>query len=182
MSQWYRPTTRFHDNYSIFAFSRSMTRAYENGVPYIYNCYFDYFVLWPDSDRTNLTLYNSCYFGNKWDATDFQTGGLYSDSVNLNDSVEGRLENRSATTSLYVSHNHNFKHNQSLIWHRRALRFYDNQENAWRVYPDRDQSGYMGFSNDIIVPANSQVFLRTSVKTISGNTNYPYFIIRNYVD
>ena len=182
MSQWYEPTIRFHDNYSIFAFSRPMARAYENGVPYIYNCYFDYFVLWPDNDRTNLTAYNHCYFGNKWDATDFQTNGLYNDSVNLNDSTEGRIERRSASTSLCVSHNHNFKHNQSLIWHRRALRFYDNQENAWRVYPDRDQSGYMGFSNDIIVPANSQVFLRTSVKTISGNTNYPYLVIRNYVD
>ena len=182
MSQWYHPTARFHDNYSIFAFSRPMARAYENGVPYIYNCYFDYFVLWPDNDRTNLTLYNSCYFGNKWDVTDFQTGGLHSDSINVNDHSESRIESRSASTNLCVSHNHNFKHNQSLIWHRRALRFYDNQENAWRVYPDRDQSGYMGFSNDIIVPANSQVFLRTSVKTISGNTNYPYLVIRNYVD
>jgi len=182
ISQWYEPTTRFHDNYSLFALVRPTNRVYDNGVPYIYNCYFDYFVFWPDNDRTNLTVYNHCYFGNKWDVTDFQTGGLYSDSINLNDSTEGRIERRSATTSLCVSHNHNFKYNQSLTWHRRALRFYDNQENAWRVYPDRDQSGYMGFSNDIMVPANSRVFIRAQVKTFSGNTNYPSLIIRNYID
>ena len=40
----------------------------------------------------------------------------------------------------------------------------------------------MGFNNDIYVPANSQVFIRGSVKTASGNTNYPYIYARHYSD
>lgn len=182
ISQWYEPTNRFHDNYSLFAFSRVLNRSYDQCVPYIFNCYFDYFVVWGDNTRTNLTLYNHCYFGNKWDVTDFQTGGIYQDSVNLPDGTEDRLERRSATTNLSIVHNYNFKYNQSLIWNRRALRIYDNNESSWRVYPDRDQSGYMGFSNDILIPANTRIFIKGVVKTVSGNTNYPYIFIRNYVD
>ena len=181
-SQFYESHSIVRQNYCVFLGWHPYGQNYQNGNTYISDCYFDYFVIWPNMDRVSVVLFNNCYFGNSWDVTNFRTGGVYSDSINVSDIGSARFERRSANNSTIISLNHNFKYNGALQSNNRALKFYDNNEQAWRVYPDRDQSGYMGFSNDIMVPANSQVFIKGVVKTASGNTNYPYLIARHFID
>jgi hypothetical protein len=181
-SQWYEPSSRFRQNYAVFNTSYPMTVQYQNGLSYVDNCYIDYFILWPYGERSSIFLINNSYLGNSWDVTNFNGFGAYSDGLNLADGTQGRMDGRSAFMQQFVCHGYNFKQGNSINWNRRALRVYDFNESAWRVYPDRDQSGWMGFTNDVYVPANTRVFIKASVKTASGNTNYPYIYARHYLD
>lgn len=182
INQWYETSAKFRQNYMLFMLSRPFVMVYQNGNNYIDNCYIDYFVSWPYGERTNMTVMNNCYLGNSWDVTNYNGLGLYIDNVNLTDVAQGRLDAKSAFTQQFICNGYNFKYGKNISWNRRALRIYDLNETAWRIYPDRDESGWMGFNNDIYVPANSRVFIRGSVKTASGNTNYPYIYARHYSD
>lgn len=182
ISQWYEPSAKFRQNYMLFMLSRPFAEIYQNGNNYIDNCYMDYFVIWPYGERINMTVMNNCYLGNSWDVTNHNGLGVYADSVNLTSGVQGRLDGKSAFSQQFICNGYNFKYGKNISWNRRSLRFYDTNETAWRVYPDRDENVWMGFNNDIYVPANSQVFIRGSVKTASGNTNYPYIYARHYSD
>ncbi len=182
INQWYEPTAKFRQNYMLFNTSLPIVLVYQNGNTYIDNCYIDYFITWPYGERNNMVVMNNCYLGNSWDVTNYNGLGWISDSVNFTDGTQGRLDGKSAFSQQFICNGYNFKYGKNINWNRRALRFYDLNETAWRVYPDRDQSGWMGFNNDIYVPANSRVFIRGSVKTASGNTNYPYIYARHYSD
>jgi hypothetical protein len=181
-SQWYEPTSIVRQNILVFSTGYPIYAIYLFGTPVIQDCYINYFLLWPYMERGSQLIFNNCYLGNSWDVTNWNGTGVYSDSINVPDVATGRMERKSAQSSNLMCHGYNFEYGKSVAWNRRALRLYDNNEGAWRVYPDRDQGGWMGFTNDIYIPANSQVFIRASVKTASGNTNYPYIFARNYID
>lgn len=182
INQWYEPTSVISQNMIVFNTAYPFAVTYQFGVGLIRDCYIDYFVLWPNLERGNELILSNCYLGNSWDVTNFNNTGVYGDSVNMGDTSAARMERRSSRLGNIICHGYNFEYNKSIVWNRRALRFYNSNEASWRVYPDRDQSGWMGFTNDIYVPANSRVFIRASVKTASSNTNYPYIYARNYID
>lgn len=159
-------------NYLLFCRDRLIYHTYSVNPLVIKRHYFDNFLIWPEGQRIPRTIFLDCYFGNYWDVTG--GGNVYSDSINLAGQSYYELNRTSAHTHLYSSICHNFKYNNTTEWNRTALRWYDNNLNAWRVYPDRNSNNWMGFDNHVYVPANTTVYVKGAIKTVAGNTNYPY--------
>lgn len=182
-NQWNASDCVFRHNYGLFG-DFLFRNNYQSGLSVINKCYFDFYLYRPSTTRINIVLFLNSYLGNSWDVTNFQTGGVYNDSININ-SVSWNAtypyqndlfqpDTISGFNNLKVSLFHNFKYNSSLLENETALRIYDNNEQAWRVWPDRDDYGLKGFINSVVVPANTTVFIRGSVKTATNNTNYPF--------
>jgi len=183
ISQYYESVSTFGQNYSVFLSTSPFLYAYPTGNTYIYNCYFNYFYWWYVADRAGgMVVFNNCYFGNDWDVTNFQTGGAYSDYLNSNNVGNQWFNRRASNSNSAISLNHNFKFNKTASWNGQTWRSYDESEGAWRVYPDGDNNNWKGFTNDVMVPANTQVFIRGTVKSPTGVTNYPVLVARHIRD
>jgi hypothetical protein len=129
-----------------------------------------------------MVVFNNCHFGNDWDVTNFQIGGAYSDYLNSNNVGNQWFNRRASNSNSAISLNHNFKFNKTASWNGQTWRSYDESEGAWRVYPDGDNNNWKGFTNDVMVPANTQVFIRGTVKSPAGVTNYPVLVARHIRD
>jgi len=168
-------------NYVVFSTGRVCYHSYSANPFVFYRQYFNYYIVHPSAERVGRAIFMDSYLGNDWDVTG--DGSAYSDSINMDSRSHYSLERTSAHSILFSSVCNNFTYNGFREWNRRALRFWDETSNSWRVYPDRDDSLWMGFDNHVFVPANTTVYIIGSVKTVSGNTNYPYIRashIKNY--
>jgi hypothetical protein len=181
-NQLYEPKASISSNYAIFLSDIPLGGGYVNGIPLFRKFYIDYFVRWPAMDRHTILRFSNSYFGNAWDITDYNPSISRIDKLDLADMGQSRTDRTSSLLCMCIVNGYNFKYNQSVIFNRSALRIYDNYEKAWRVYPDQNDSGWKGFVNDVYVPANSQVFIKGTVKTHPGNTNYPYIYITGDTD
>lgn len=169
-------------NYILFSIDHPFYIEYAPANLQFYKFYIDYFNQWPRYERTGIINFVNCYFGNTWDVTNLGNYPQYIDSVNMYGRSYYSQERTTAFTVFSHSINHNFKYGNSASWNRRALRLWDSSVGAWRVYPDRDDSLWMGFDNLIFVPANTTVYLIGSIKTATGNTNYPYIRGQKAID
>jgi hypothetical protein len=120
--------------------------------------------------------------GNNWDVTGPIEQRIYSDSINIGGYDDQEPDQETGFNNLRLSLFNNFKYNESMLYSTTSLRKYDASLNAWRVWPDRDDAGLKGFTNTVVIPANTQVFIRGSVKMASGNTNYPFLYARKISD
>ncbi len=179
---------RLNHNYALYTNLRPFEIYYCQAGLKLNNWYIDGFRYWPLIRATSGSpiVLNNSYVGNAWDITrPSGTPLVYTNGVNFNyDS--GDLRRCGSFTNVLQITNANFKFGKSFTTGGFALRYYDNLEQAWRVYPDLDYTGYAGFINVIYVPAGSKVFITAQVKTMSQfgltNTNYPYLYIRTNFD
>jgi hypothetical protein len=169
-------------NYILFSTDHPFYIEYSAANVQFYKFYIDYFNQWPRHERTSIVNFVNCYFGNSWDVTGLGNYPLYTDSVNMYTRSYYSQERTTAFSVFSHSMNHNFKYGNTASWNRRALRLWDSSAGAWRVYPDRDDTLWMGFDNLIFVPANTTVYLIGSVKTAPGNLNYPYIRGQKAID
>ena len=123
------------------------------------------------------------YLGNKWDITGYSTGGAYSDSSQTYIALgQAYIDRGPARCCWSLSLCDNFKYNGMRHFSQTALRIWEPGTDAWRVYPDRDNtaSQWHGFSNDVFLPAGTTLTVIGEIKTKSGNTNYPYIFIDGF--
>ena len=168
-------------NYLLFTPGRPFGVNYPCGLFTMRRNYIDCFVVWPTSERGSRTIFFDSYLGNTWDITG--EAKAYLDSINLQDGGYYSLERTNAHTAMFSSICNNFKYNGLLEFNRTALRFWDESNSSWRVYPDRDEPDWCGFDNHVFIPANTTVYVVGSIKTVSGNTNYPFIRVsdsKNY--
>ena len=145
--------------------------------------YFDRYIYPPGSERSGQINHVDSYFGNKWDVTNPNgAGSLYSTSLNMAPGNYYHIERTSAHMRLSSSLCDNFKYNGLRVWNNTTLRLWDNTEQAWKVFPDRDYTGNCGLANDIFLPANTTMHVKSQVKLISPNTNYPYLRVASGLD
>ena len=128
-------------------------------------------------------IFVDSYTGNKWDVTGFATGGAYSDSTQVVIALGQAYFDRGPATCLFTtSVCDNFKYNGMKQFSQTALRIWEPETDAWRIYPDRDNTStnWHGFSNDVFLPAGATLTVIGEIKTKSGNTNYPYIFIDGF--
>jgi hypothetical protein len=173
LNQWNENNLVFRHNYGLFGNNRTLLSTYQSGFSLLDKCYFDYTIHPPYLDRGAFMIFLNCYLGNIWDVTGPVTQIVYSQDLNHSGYASHMPDRGSAFNNLRLSLCHNFKYNDSFLCNHTAGRTYDKSLNAWRIYVDRDDNGLKGFLNTLLVPANSQVFIRAKVRMVSGNTNYP---------
>lgn len=181
-NQWNSNSFVFRNNYGLFGNNKILDVTYQAGLSIMEKCYFDYYIQHMYTDRFNTLLFLNCYLGNNWDITGPNSQIVYSDSVNIQGYNEQEPDQETGFNNLRVSLFNNFKYNNSMLYSTTALRKYDSETRSWRVWPDRDDTGLKGFTNTVIVPANSRVFIRGNIKMVAGNTNYPFIYARKAGD
>jgi hypothetical protein len=168
-------------NYVLGCMSRPILIVQTLNGYSIDRCYFDGYVYWPYvSLRVGKIKILNSYLGNKWDITG--GGALYSDGLNTSNDGQTIFPRGNAFAGLCESIKHNFKHDSSAIWGQVTWRIYDKNERAWLVRPTRGWGSYCGFYNTVFVPANCKLYIRGRIKMVSGNTNYPYIIVKEAYD
>lgn len=167
-----------YSNYGLFMTGRPMYG--ERGVSYlnIKKCYFDYFKIWPYAYYSGSLITNNCWFGNKWDVT----GDNGSNSKYLDDTVDiTRVSYSDYYRNFNVDHtkhlNANFKKDFHIISNNSALKYWDKDERAWRVYIDQENSRN-GILSTFYIPDNSVVRIKIDVKCHSSLTNYPELFLQ----
>lgn len=177
------PFAIFRQNYGLFSAGRIFNMTYRHAIIKFNKCYFDYY-RYSDiySDRGSMTHFDNCYMGNGWDVTG--DGIWFGDSIDTSIHTPNSIERTDTTGGLLLVTSRNFKYNLASLSNTYALKIYDKNERAWRVYIDRDGgSRYLGIFNSIFIPASSKVFITGKVKMPSGNTNYPYiYAMRGWND
>jgi hypothetical protein len=171
---------RISHNYYLFGNGTFLYNTYSANPLVLSRHYHDYYVVWASGERVGRVIFLDSYLGNFWDVTG--GGNLYVDSVNMDARSYYAVNRGAAHSNMFSSINDNFKYNGLREWNRRALRLWDNPSQSWRVYPDRDDSEWMGFDNHVYVPSNTTVHVVGTVKTVSGNTNYPYIRVSHVKD
>lgn len=171
---------RITHNYYLFGTGSFLYNTYSANPLVFSRHYHDYYLIWAGGERLGRIIFLDSYLGNFWDVTG--GGNVYSDSVNMETRSYYPVNRTSAHSNMFSSINDNFKYNGLREWTRRALRLWDNNTQSWRVYPDRDDSEWMGFDNHVYVPANTTVYVVGSVRTANGNTNYPYIRVSHIKD
>jgi hypothetical protein len=182
--QWREPQTMIRQSYGLFLSSRPIYMTYRGGIFKISKCYFNYY-RYNDiySDRGFTTHIDNSYMGNDWDATGENTSIYFSDSIDTARSDVHRIERGDATSGLWIATSRNFKYNQIIMGNSLCIKYYDLNEKSWRTLVDRDGGGlFMGMYDTIFVPANSQVFIKASIKMFPNNTNYPYLYTHRTFD
>ena len=120
------------------------------------------------------------YLGNAWNVTNPNGDGtLVSYSWNgSNDTNQSANNLFGGCDIMNYSVCNNFKYNETLQYTRTEMRIWDNDEQAWKVYPDydwNDGSYGTGFTNTFFLPAGATVFIIGRIKSMFGNlSNYPY--------
>jgi len=127
--------------------------------------------------KSRLYIQDS-YLGNSWDITDPNGSPSYISGF------QGSLDTNQAPTSTFgadiinYSVCDNFKSNGVRQYTRSEMRLWDDNEKAWKVYPDYDWNNAdwgMGFVNTFFLPAGTTAIIIGTVKRLySGTTNYPY--------
>lgn len=155
---------------------------YFYGSTFLYRLYADRYHSPPGmaAQRKQSFYTLDSYLGNSWDVTNPNGAGTF-----VSYSWQGSIDTNQAANNLFggtdilnYSACDNFKYNGMRQYTRTEMRIWDENEQAWRVYPDFDyaSSSYaFGFSNTFFLPSNSIAFIVGQVKrAYSGTTNYPY--------
>ena len=147
---------------------------YQNGAILLDTIRVDGFKVWPyiGSGGGNPKFYNST-FKNQWDITG---DSLHlGDSVDLNQDGNGSAQYGGGNRNMAASICHNFEFDAVAQWGgSHLLREWDHDEQAWKVTVDRD-SGYtwVGFHNQVFLPAETKLMVKGQVKRRSTSTNEP---------
>jgi hypothetical protein len=183
-SQWREPQVFLRQCYGLFNTGRPFGMTYRGGIWKISKCYFNYY-RYNDiySDRGFTTHIDNSYMGNDWDVTGENSSIFYNDSIDTARLDIHRIERGDATSGLWLVTSRNFKYNEIMMGNSLAIKYYDFSEKSWRILPDRDGGAlFMGIYDTVFVPANSQVFIKATIKMFPNNTNYPYIYAHRILD
>jgi hypothetical protein len=168
----YGTPKNIYSEYYIFGTGRPF--YLDRSVKYlnIKKCYYDYYRYRGNCYQGDSIITNNCWLGNGWDVTGTGSNNKYlSDTIEIARVAFGDYYRNFDTN--YITHlNANFRRNYTVITNNSALKYWDENEQAWRVYIDKENSRN-GFTQLVYIPDNSRVFISASVKCQSSLTLYP---------